>query len=306
MDKVTKRVKDQYQQYPFPSIEYNFNLPWYTQILEFFKEKAPSGKNSYLEDINILDAGCGTASTILKIAETFPSSLVTGVDVSSTSLDFANKQKEERDLTNINFLETNILKMDLKKKFDVIINIGVLHHLSNMELGLKNIVKHLTPQGYIVFWIYGEHGRYHLNLKQRFFKTLLSSVDDLARKLELTKNVLNDFPKDLIKCNFDVPHPEITGNFSESLKFILGNEEWLMDQFLHVNENVFNIESIQELFSKADLKIEKWLGINTDICSYTNNKEIHSLFKALSNKEKLLCLDLLNTPRYYLLIANRN
>ena len=70
-DKLTKKIFDMYQEYPFPNINYkmDYSLP----LIRFLSKNAINGKNNLMEDSNILEAGCGTGNTIIKLSEYCPS-----------------------------------------------------------------------------------------------------------------------------------------------------------------------------------------------------------------------------------------
>ena len=52
-DKLTQKIFDMYQQYPFPDIDYkmDYSLP----LIRFFVKHAPKGKKNLLEDAKIMD-----------------------------------------------------------------------------------------------------------------------------------------------------------------------------------------------------------------------------------------------------------
>lgn len=295
---IEKEVKKQYHLFPFPKADYVL-ANWFSDLLAYFESVAPLGKQSYLEDVEILDAGCGTGATAIALAQKYPKAHVTGVDFNETSLRIASDKKEQKNLSNLNFQEDNILSLNLGKKFDVIISIGVIHHLTNMELGLSNLVKHLKPNGYIVLWLYGEYGRYYLNLNQKFLKNLFSGVDDISMEAKLTKVILSEFPKELLQCHIDVPDSSMAKDFDRALDFAIDNEAWMVDQFLHPNERVFTIDDVQKLLSDTHLTMKEWLGVNTCIKSLTSNTKIQEMFFKLPIDQQLRCIDYLYKPFYY-------
>jgi SAM-dependent methyltransferase len=208
-------------------------------------------------------------------------------------------------IENVTFLVDNILTMDLGEVFDVIINMGVLHHLSDMSLGLKNLARHLAEGGYLVLWLYGRYGRFRLNLNQAMFRILFQEVGSLERKVALTKRALASFPRQLTTCHFNVPRTEIEDDFGRSLEFAIENEAWLVDQFLHVREKTVSMEDILGLLEESGLRMAKWLSVSQNIESYTGDPEIIKIFRELGGKSQLLVLDLLIKPNYYLVVAER-
>lgn len=308
MDIVTKNVQQQYMAYPFPNSGENINLyknaDWFINMLSFFEEVAPKNKKSFLEGVDILEAGCGTGPTISKIAQLYPTCYATGIDLSTESLDIATAAKNKHDLKNLHFKQENILEMDLNKKFDVIICIGVLHHLSDMNTGLKNLKKHLNDGGYILLWLYGKHGRYYLNLHQELFKTLFSRTPSLEKKVSLTKTFLTQINSNHIASHIDTPNQDPNNLFNENLKQTLENDSWLVDQYLHVNEQTLSMPEILNMLERHNMNLIRWLGVDISLQSYIDNPEIISLFENLTLNERLACLDLLLKPNYYMLAIN--
>jgi len=308
MDIITEKVRQQYLSYPFPNsgedINFYLHADWFINILSFFEEIAPKNKRSFLEDSNVLEAGCGTGPTICKIAQLYPSCNALGVDLSTESLKIAQNMKNKHNLSNLHFKEANILEMDLGKKFDVIICIGVLHHVFNMELGLKQLKNHLNAGGYIMLWLYGKHGRYYLNLHQQLFKILFSKVSSFEEKILLAKAFLIHAKREHIVSHIDTPAQASLKFFDENLKRTLENESWLVDQYLHSNENTVTIPEIITMLDKHDLNLVRWLGVDTSFQSYVNCPEIVDLFSHLNQVEKFNCIDLFAKPNYYMLAIN--
>jgi SAM-dependent methyltransferase len=276
------------------------------ELLRFFSQIAPKGKKSFLECAKILDAGCGTGNTATQIARQFPSSRVYGVDLVSASINVAKENGIRKGVNNIQFLIENILTMELGETFDVILNIGVLHHLSAMSLGLSNLARHLADDGFLVLWLYGKYGRYRLNLNQRMLRIVFANVDSLPRKVHLTKKALSLLPRQYTGCHFNAPDSMIEDDFEKSLEFAFKNEAWLVDQFLHVNEKTVSMDEILALFEQNRLRLTAWLSGSEDMDSYCKDDDIMSMFRTLDRKSRLLVLDLLLKPNYYLLIAQKD
>ena len=183
---------------------------------------------------------------------------------------------------------------------------GVLHHLSDMSLGIRNLTRHLDKEGYLVLWLYGKYGRFRLNLNQRMFRILFKNVDSLSTKVALTKRALALFPRQWTTCHFNAPRTEIEDDFEKSLEFACENEAWLVDQFLHVNEKTVNMDDILELFDQNGLRMASWLSVSQNIESYTHDEGIIKVFRELEQKDQLLFLDLLIKPNYYLVVAQKD
>ncbi len=308
MDLITQHVAEQYETYPFPNSKENINFyseaRWFKEMLQFFKGEASQGKSSFLQDCSILEVGCGTGPTISYIAKQFPSCNAVGVDISANALRQAEEAKNLHAIKNLNFIQTDILTMQLQQKFDVIIAVGVLHHLSDITMGLKNIVKHLNNNGYLFLWLYGEYGRYYLNLNQKMLRLLFQSEKDIKKKVELTKKLLSQCPLSYLACHVDTPQQK-NQEFQNYLDFAFENESWLVDQFLHAHEQTYTIEKIFKLLDSTGLKLIRWQEISEDISEYIKDYNIIELFKALPKKEQLKIIDLMVKPNFYSLIVRK-
>ena len=304
MDKLTKKVYEMYQQYPFPA-DVDYKMVYSLSILWFFAKNAPEGKKSFLDSANIMEAGCGTGNTLISLAQMFPASTFTGIDITINSLEIAKNNAKRLELDNISFINKDLLGFDLNKKFDVVFCIGVLHHLANMKNGFGNLVKHTSDEGYLVLWLYGKYGRSRLNLNQKMLETLFGNVPSLVDKVNLTKRILQKTKPEHIDCHFNVPDSKIEDDWERSLEFVLNNDAWLVDQFLHYNEKTVSMNEILEFVEDFSMELVHWDNVLLDINKYIDDEEVAKLYTRLSHKQKLLVLDYLLKPNYYLIILKK-
>ncbi len=154
-ERTTGEVRAMYEKFPYPSptvgkgvIRDNGNM-----LSVLFPGEDFAGKR-------ILDAGCGTGQRANGVAKMFPKALVTGVDMTSASLETAKEMALKNGIQNIEFRQCDLLKLDLGIKFDVIISSGVMHHLEDPAKGLQNLRAHLTDSGLAMIWLYHALGEY--------------------------------------------------------------------------------------------------------------------------------------------------
>lgn len=154
-ERSTDEVRAMYEKFPYPSpivgkgvIRDNGNM-----LSVLFPGEDFAGKR-------ILDAGCGTGQRANGVAKMFPDALVTGVDMTSASLEVAREMARKNGIQNIEFQQCDLLKLDLGSKFDVIISSGVMHHLEDPALGLRNLRAHLNDSGVAMIWLYHALGEY--------------------------------------------------------------------------------------------------------------------------------------------------
>lgn len=159
---VSAKVKNQYESYPYPrwnSLDYK-RTTHYTQALqqEYGNGRLPKYLNE--DSINVLIAGCGTGRHALHVAKYFRNVDVTAIDLSQASLSYAKVKSEEFNIKNIRFYQADLLKLDeLDGRYHIIECSGVLHHIKEYNLALKNLVSKLEPSGLIKLALYSERAR---------------------------------------------------------------------------------------------------------------------------------------------------
>ena len=146
----------------------------YSKFYDYlYKKKDYSKEFSFIKKIikkhlknptNLMDLGCGTGEysklmTKLKLK-------VLGVDMSSHMLSIAKKKNKNN--KNLKFLKSNISKLKLDKKFDII---TALFHILSYQTSKKNIKnffynsqKNLKKNGILIFDFWYKEGV--LNLKE--------------------------------------------------------------------------------------------------------------------------------------------
>jgi tetratricopeptide (TPR) repeat protein len=108
----------------------------------------------------ILVAGCGTGHQSVATAQRFQRCRVTAIDLSLSSLAFAQRKTREAGIGNIEYLQGDILEIGpWDKRFDLIESTGVLHHLSEPLAGWQALRRLLRPGGFMKIGLYSELGR---------------------------------------------------------------------------------------------------------------------------------------------------
>jgi len=96
------------------------------------------------DGIRVADVGCGTGTAAALMASAFPSSQVTGFDVSAASLEIA---RERADATNLEFVEAAAESIPVEPPFDLITSFDVIHDLAEPSAGLARIREALSEDG---------------------------------------------------------------------------------------------------------------------------------------------------------------
>jgi SAM-dependent methyltransferase len=100
----------------------------------------------------VLECGCGGGQHTGFIAPF--AKHITAVDLNT--IDIARERN--KNFKNITFLEGDIASMNLGKKFDIVMSIGVVHHTDNPTITVENLKKHLKKGGLLLLWVYSAEG----------------------------------------------------------------------------------------------------------------------------------------------------
>lgn len=120
--------------------------------------------------VSVLDLGCGVGWLSCTLKKYYPSLQVTGLDFSSRSLSFAKDMANSLKL-NVDFIERDILGLEKELGyFDLIISLGVLHHLNSIDEGIQAATKVMNPKAsYLYLGLYHTYGRApFMNLVKEF------------------------------------------------------------------------------------------------------------------------------------------
>ena len=175
MSEVRKAVQKLYNTYPFPPDPLmdeppsGYNWRWHYQSAYNFC----TGMKPNKDLVRILDAGCGTGSGTEYLMLHNPTAEIMAIDISEKALETAQKRIEKSGILkefkgSITFqqmpLETAV---NLEGTFDLINCVGVLHHLPDPDTGIKALAEKLSVGGIMHIFVYGELGRWEIQLMQK-------------------------------------------------------------------------------------------------------------------------------------------
>ena len=118
--------------------------------IKYIKEKCISHFNlkqngdKPLSSLKILDIGCGGGLISEPMCRL--GAEVTGMDASSRNITVAQIHAEKNNL-KIEYINSSPEKNDLKKKFDVILNLEIVEHVDNLKLFLESSSQMLNKNG---------------------------------------------------------------------------------------------------------------------------------------------------------------
>ena len=195
-DSVSKKVREQYEEHPYPRWRYthkNLSSNFLFQLNNEIKPNKIVSSNKFANP-NVLIAGCGTGQHIA-IAKKYLNANILGVDLSLVSLAYAKRKVEELGFKNIEFLHADILQLkNLNRKFDVIECVGTLHHMKDPLEGLKILLDLLELNGFLKLGLYSEISRQHIVKAREFIKKkkFKNTIEDIRNCRELIFNEKED------------------------------------------------------------------------------------------------------------------
>lgn len=172
---------------------------------------------------NILDVGCGGGWLVNNLSYHYPDKNVIGIDYNPEALKFA--ENVSKNLSN-NCIFQNISLFDFspKKKFDLVISMGVLHHTHDCLKALDKTCKFVNKKSHICIGLYHKYGR----------KPFLEFVEELKNLDESQK-----FKR----------YKEI-----HKLKDQTHLKSWFRDQVLHPHETQHTLSEVINIFELNNIK----------------------------------------------------
>ena len=197
--------------------------------IEFIKNKLISyfdlNSNSQkpLKKLKILDIGCGGGLVCEPLSKL--GAVITGIDPSSDNIEVAKLHSKEMNL-NIKYMRCSPENLNFKSEFDVILNMEVVEHVSNVSLFIENCSKLIKKNGIMFVATINQ------NLKSYIFAIL--GAEYILRWLPIGSHDWNKFltPQDLeiITNKYNFLSDEIVG-----MKFSLFTKKWFKSNDSSVN-----------------------------------------------------------------------
>ena len=196
---------------------------------------------------SIIEFGCGTGWLCNTIARYYKKKDITAIDFTSKALLVA-KQVSSKLNININYKEADIFDYSDKRKYDLVVSTGVLHHTKDCRKALDHISKFVDSGGHIYI------GLYHLYSRTPMLNFLQS------------------------KCRWygENASYNLFKRMNESMNNLEHNYSWFRDQVLHPHETQHTYEEVLSWFEDLGFKV-----VSTSINNYANIKKFkkEELFK---------------------------
>jgi SAM-dependent methyltransferase len=245
---VSAAVAKLYNTYPFPPEPlldepppgYNWRWNWLAAY------NFCTGQKPQKQDIRILDAGCGTGVSTEYLVHLNPHAQVVGIDLSAGAMEVAKERCKRSGANRVEFHHLSLYDVEqLPGEFDLINCVGVLHHLSDPIRGIQALAKKLAPGGLMHIFVYGELGRWEIQLMQKAIALLQGDKrGDYPDGVQVGRQLFSSLPEN----NRIVKY--------EKQRWAMENQrdECFADMYVHPQEIDYNIETLFELIDASGLE----------------------------------------------------
>ena len=238
---ISCKVQGQYEQNPYPrwvNLGLRFTTKSVSSVMTDLKLKIQNLSVNEINNPQILIAGCGTGQQSIGVSSTFNNCDVLAIDLSLSSLAYAKRKTEELGISNIEYMQADILDLRaLNQKFDIIESVGVLHHMDNPMSGWKVLKECLKPGGLMRIGLYSELARRDIIKMRNEIKQLDIDSSDESMK---------SFRKKIVDSEEEHHQLEVL-----SLDFY--SMSTFRDLLFHTQEHQFTIIQIKDYLTQLGL-----------------------------------------------------
>ncbi len=229
------------------------------------------------------------------------------VDVSDVALNIAKQGAAERGLTNIEFRLLDLTDDNIgSERFDVILSMGVVHHLSDPQGGLRNLAAQLYPDGIMFLYLYGQNGGQERMRRKQIVSLLLGNDRrNFEQGIALIKGL-----------GFDT----FEYGWMQNVEDEATRDAMIVDAYLHVNEKLFDTAGLINFLGGSGLDSFLVYGVTcgstgglfesrlnppasklpvTPIAQHFTSGAVREAYEALSLPDKYRLLDLILKPNGY-------
>jgi len=240
-NEVSCKVREQYEQNPYPRWV-NLQLPPVPKHISVItKELNLKISNLGIDNVvapQILIAGCGTGEHSIISSFVIKNCDILAIDLSLSSVAYAKRKTEELGISNIEYMQADILDLlSLDRKFDIIESGGVLHHMDDPMAGWKVLTDCLNTGGFMRIGLYSESARKHI----------VQIRDEIEQSnIESSHDAMKSFRNEIVSSE-EEHHKRIasSSDFYSMSTF--------RDLLFHVQEHRFTIPQIEASLTQLGL-----------------------------------------------------
>ncbi len=246
--RVSAAVAKLYDTYPFPPEPmldqpppgYNWRWNWLAAY------NFCTGQKPQKQDIRILDAGCGSGVSTEYLVHLNPQAQVIGIDLSAGTLAVAQERCKRSGATRVEFHHLSLYDVEqLPGKFDFINCVGVLHHTLDPIRGIQTLAQKLAPGGLMHIFVYGELGRWEIQLMQKAIALIQGDkIGDYRDGVQVGREIFASLPE----------KNRILKREQERWSMENHRDENFADMYVHPQEIDYNTETLFELIDASGLE----------------------------------------------------
>lgn len=261
-------VRTMYEAYPYPSPTVGDSLipDVANSLFTIFGDDELSGKK-------ILDAGCGTGQRLLAVARRYPKAQFVGLDMTAASLAVAESLSQRHNIRNVEFCRSELLNFDRGREFDLIMSIGVVHHLEDPSSGIKHLATLLSDSGILILWLYHSLGEHQRLLDRETLLTLWNRAEGFDAGLQVLKD---------LGVNLEVMQ---YGSSAAQAKPEVSQVSIDVDAYLHPIVNAYRFEEFGDLL--RDCPGIDWAAVNN--INLLNSSKLIDLNEVETGDMRFLC-----------------
>src|SRR5580698_552314 len=178
---------------------------------------------------------------------TVPRRSCSAIDLSLSSISYAKRKTRELGITNIEYAHADILNLDdIKRTFDIIESVGVLHHLADPFAGWRKLLSRLRPGGFMSLGFYSEIARRHVVKAREMIA---------AHRYAGTSDDIRRFRQDLA-----AQEPSVELQWLSDMPDFYSTSE-CRDLLFHVQEHRLSLEQIESFLAEFELR---FIGFQLD------------------------------------------
>ncbi|MGB9394096.1 MAG: class I SAM-dependent methyltransferase, partial [Pseudolabrys sp.] len=238
-DEVSQRVRQQYEENPYPRWVYAAGQVSAIPIDQYLREQfpasvvAPFGKTGALD---MLVAGCGTGQVAIASMQKYSGVQALAIDLSLSSLCYAKRKTPAELAERIDYAQADILNLaSIGRSFDVIDACGVLHHMADPLQGWRILLTLLRPGGVMHLAFYSETGR----------------SDVVAARSFIAERGFGSTPADIRRCRQEILKSPLA-SVTRFTDFFSTSE--CRDLLFHVQESRLSLPAIKTFLTQNGLR----------------------------------------------------
>ncbi len=255
-DPVSRNVREQYEQNPYPRWVYAASARKTTELSEHLRKSFPTVPIKPFDEshgLDILIAGSGTGRHPIEVVQLYKNARVQAIDLSLASLAYAKRKTPPAFAGRLQYAQADILNLGgIGKTFDVIESSGVLHHMADPFAAWRGLLPLLRPDGVMRIGLYSE----------------LARQDIVGARKFIAQRGYSTAPRDIRRARRDLLKSEFA-SVARSGDFFSTSE--CRDLLFHVQEQRMTLPQIKQFLDAEDLR---FIGFDMEPAMLAHCREV--------------------------------